>query len=494
MTDTPEITGEVLAGRAPEEPRRSLMRCERGTVTILMLLLCTFTYAMLAQPWNTGRAISARIEAQTAADSAAQSGAVWMARSLNSMAATNQASLQASSAHIVGESVYQGGFILAGRLGLKVAWHAKNAAKWTEKALSEAEQAAQWVSKSGALAEVPIIGEAWAAFCLAEAAFHAAKAIQYGEWAVQEVQAFLFCLDVLTKDLPRAKDHSHWSDLSDRLGSLSEHIDKLAAIPEAWQSALESESVETNPIRSQLTAIEDYYDCDIDLQMVRSGSNYEVPYEKNNILGVTGPLGLRLNADSQDKGSWGDDELGGWKHGPTFLVSCDNCFKKKGHDNVPGYLKNPNATATFRLLLIGNLVFEIPKLADRSYQLKGTGGGSPYSAADGLDRYTFIAVARKRTSNEASAQGPSSPLANLAPGVFGDSTEPPTSYSAAEVVNSADGVIHAMGLGFIPYPWILWTDWGWQWQARTTFADPYATKIEEMLSDFNSVSGELVVH
>ena len=203
---------------------RSFYRCERGTVTILLLFLLPFTYATLGMVWNTSRAATARIEAQTAADTAAYSSAVWMSRALNSTTASNMAALRAASAYTsyaVCDDVYP---VLTAMATAKALYHGFTAGKYAKQALQLDKRAAQSL-------EIPVVGEAIAAgLAIASGWF----------WylAAEEYIIFKTCCNVWD-DLDTFHKRYHDSDIPT---DLKNHLDTLGKIPEAWKSALESTS------------------------------------------------------------------------------------------------------------------------------------------------------------------------------------------------------------------------------------------------------------
>jgi hypothetical protein len=92
---------------------------------------------------------------------------------------------------------------------------------------------------------------------------------------------------------------------------------------------------------------------------------------------------------------------------------------------------------------------------------------SPHMPWVGWREYTVIAAARKRPDNSSSQQPPRKPLGFMAPGIF--STEAnPVAYAQAETFNGMDG---HLPWKVAPYPWRVWTTYGWQWAPRLTHGE-----------------------
>jgi hypothetical protein len=69
--------------------RRRPQRDERGVVLVIVILALALIAALIFYVFNMGQHVKNRVETQHAADSAAISGAGWVARSLNTVAANN---------------------------------------------------------------------------------------------------------------------------------------------------------------------------------------------------------------------------------------------------------------------------------------------------------------------------------------------------------------------------------------------------------------------
>ena len=78
-----------------------LHRCQRGNVTLLYLLFAIFLFVILALVWNTGRASTAALHAQMAADTSAYSAAVFTSRAVNIITGANMLILQNINASII---------------------------------------------------------------------------------------------------------------------------------------------------------------------------------------------------------------------------------------------------------------------------------------------------------------------------------------------------------------------------------------------------------
>ncbi len=81
-------------GAIPHEPRgRGAMLPasprQRGAIMVIALLALVLLACLVFFVFNVGRHVAARVETQNAADSAAMSGASWVARSFNTVAMNN---------------------------------------------------------------------------------------------------------------------------------------------------------------------------------------------------------------------------------------------------------------------------------------------------------------------------------------------------------------------------------------------------------------------
>jgi hypothetical protein len=84
--------------RDPGAHLKRLHRCRRGNVSLLVLFMGFVFYGLAAMVWNTGQVTSAKIEAQTAADAAAYSSAVWNSRAVNMTTGANMLILRNATA------------------------------------------------------------------------------------------------------------------------------------------------------------------------------------------------------------------------------------------------------------------------------------------------------------------------------------------------------------------------------------------------------------
>ncbi len=78
---------------------------DRGNIGVLLLMVMWALLGLMAMVWNTGDLASRRQNIQTAADSSAHAGALWPARTLNAMSASNMVITENASANSVYNAV-----------------------------------------------------------------------------------------------------------------------------------------------------------------------------------------------------------------------------------------------------------------------------------------------------------------------------------------------------------------------------------------------------
>lgn len=439
---------ELLAGEdsgldatSPARAAGELGGCERGSVGILVLFMGLLIFALAAMVWNTGEITTAKIEAQTAADSAAYSSAVWTSRGINIVAASNMQILRDASAATTAMTIGSSAWVWFG-------WALALVISDTITTVSAASALAAAIA-----ANVAALGTLTAGVVAAAAAL--ANAISQLVLSVKDLTLAITILSEIGWIQP-------FFDFAD----LYAHISDLFAYQEAWVREI------PQLIEIQRQQFEAYYDCDISL---RHGAGHgldsaaggaaqfpgmiRAPLRVGRADAVTLPFVLRYLYDAFAAGGWYSDErlksFSKVKPKPVFLAAG-------AVSAVAGLLKLDRSFHTLTSVQVPFLEFG-PEGVD----------ASTVSWPD----FTVVAVARKRTENTESLQKPRRPLGFMAADLFGPADDlRPTAYAAAETFNGVDGLLSSFTIGginvgqglFSPYPWRVWTDWGWQWTPRLT--------------------------
>ena len=226
---------------------RRLHCCRRGNISILVLLMGFVFYALAAMVWNTGKVTSAKIEAQTAADAAAYSSAVWTSRAMNVTTGTNMLILRHSTAITAAFSPILDTFMPP------IFW------------------AIQVVTDCASAFVPPFVGVAKCMATLAQVAWEAVN------WA-----AFLVMWGQGMAGLP----------------------DIIGNMIDLWTYQLDwVNNICPNAIEEQRAALEDYYDCDI--MLARGDGAYPIrpPLQRGNPLTYLIPYGARCYQES-----WASDD------------------------------------------------------------------------------------------------------------------------------------------------------------------------------------------
>lgn len=114
-----ERSGSDLVGVAATGALR-LHRSRKGNMSIFFIFMYLGFFTASAMVWNTGHTISASIHNQAAADAAAYNAAVWNARCVNQIVATNMLIMR----HVSAQTVYDclAMWSLTGAVGVPLAW------------------------------------------------------------------------------------------------------------------------------------------------------------------------------------------------------------------------------------------------------------------------------------------------------------------------------------------------------------------------------------
>jgi len=387
---------------------RNVHRCDRGSVSILVLFMGLVIFALASMVWNTGKITTSKIEAQTAADTAAYTSAVWTSRAVNMIAATNMHALRDASAIGVSTAViFEGAWILTFQTIFLVG---------------------------------TVIPQLTNPFTLASGL--AALAV----WLAEFVQWIIFVVETGWPVFPIID-----------IVNLSIHLTDILAYQSAWVAAV------PGLIETQRQQIEDYYDCDVSLRLGNGSSSISPPLHRGTPLTCLVPIGLRYVYDAFAEGSWFSDtkikttiKIGkakaGWLIGgllgavaaiPALGLSHHVLSTQPGFSpleigpNGLGFSINPSTWDDYSVIAVARkrnsnltskqvpdqpLTFMAPGLFTRSGDLRP----AAYSQAE-----TFNAI---------DGLLPTLKIGGVAP---------------LQLISAI-------------YPWRVWTDWGWQWQPRLT--------------------------
>ena len=421
-----EESGLDLATSVGGEAAR-LHSCQRGQISLLVLFMGLVFYALIALVWNTGEVTSAKMEAQTAADAAAYSSAVWTSRAMNVTAGTNMLILR----HLTAAEAAMAGWAVA--VGPWIDW-------------SKAINSACAAFGPGA----PIcIAAAWVAVIALEV---------LPRWVPFMLQWFDGFLRVTLPAAPGGQV-TYGQNVYGRIVELFLYQQAfIDAVPYA--------------IERQRLALEDYYDCEITLirgdgagLYTNGTSAIAPPLKRGNPLTISAPLVMRsyweLLGNKPDKQGKG----GSWYYqNPLKFMLVGNgqawwtrgvLASLAGHWTALGWFHHVPTTQ------IGPAEF------------------SPDMPWTGWEEFTVVAAARKRPDNSTSMQPPRQPLGFMAPGIFNRPVNP-VAYAQAETFNGMDG--HTiLPWKYSPVPWRVWTTYGWQWQPRLTHGAFFPALADDLL-------------
>jgi len=417
----PENAGEQLASQVgstePGVSESGLLRCERGSVSILVLFMGLVIFALAAMVWNTGEVTTAKIEAQTAADTAAYTSAVWTSRAVNLIAATNMHALRDASAlgmstAVITEIIGVTAFLVI--------------------------QAANAVSLIAGLVTAPA-GVALLANVIREF-----------------IQLFIFMFQ--TGFIPNGS-----YNLIKGIVDTTNHLQDLSAYQAAWIAAI------PGLIEAQRVQIEDYYDCDISLVQGNGSPSIRAPLKRGDQLTCLIPSTLRFMYDALPAGSWYADPLLKtlvlgrgrlvWLIATAAgAVVSDVALGENHHvlsTQVPvieigpfgaGFTVNPDTWKDYTVVAVA-----------RKRTSNETSQQLPREPLNFMAPGLFTRAEQLRPAAYAQAE-----TFNAVDGLF------PTL--------KVGGVAPLQVLSAI-YPWRVWTDWGWQWQPRLTHGNLLRTSV-----------------
>ncbi len=404
-TDAESGLGAPVAA-APTGAR--LHRCQRGNVSLLVLFMGLVFYTLTAMTWNTGELTSAKIEAQTAADSAAYTSAVWTSRAVNMIAATNPLALRdASAIGIATAALIEGIWVF----GFQTLYFIQNIVPLL----------------SGLPWTLPAIMPLLAAY-MADLVLWIDFVIDTG-WPVMPIYDMIV---------------------------LGFHLHDLVTYQGLWVSELPM------LIAAQEAQLEAYYDCDVQLRLGNGSPLISPPLHRGTPITCAVPLILRYLYDGLASGSWYQEDtlklmvigrgktgwLVGWAGGlltSTLALSFQHHVLKSQPQYSPlefgpygtGFITDPRTWADFTVVASARkrTSNESSKQLPR-YPLRFM---APGVFGDG-DEHRPVAYAQAETFN----------------GIDGlISTVNIGGFNLLQPVLSI-------------YPWRVWTDWGWQWQPRLT--------------------------
>ncbi len=432
-----ERSGFRVVGILGGEIRR-FHRAQRGVTSLLFLLLGFVFYAVAALVFNTGVATQARIQAQTAADTAAYSSAVWQARCVNTITGTNMLILRNGTAHMAASGV------LTASTMPWYYWY-----KWAKEKAEITAAAIATVAAAGCLVAYPIC---WAAEY--EAAYNPALAAWW---------AFLFATEIgphylpfVAAALPTATAKVATLAFLRRISTLYEH-------QEAWLVAT------PKAIEEQRKRIAEYYKCDIHLsQSVPHDLRNTAPWDKKKPTEILPPLKPASTV---------------YGRGTTIALLTGRFWVPPYHDSGwyhHKHIKKIKHGKGRRCFAVGALagqatVVGIYGAKHHTLTTSGLLEGSPSSLED-WKAFSVVAAARLNRSSRGRL---------MAPGIFSDPIAPGDvviAYAQAETYNGIDGrgqTIPVVGQILKAVPFRVWTSFGWQWQARLTWGDQLANALRD---------------
>ncbi len=383
-------------------------RCQRGNISLLVLFMGLVFYALAAMAWNTGEVTTAKIEAQTAADSAAYSSAVWTSRAINVVAATNAIALRDASALGVAAAVIFEGIWVIG---------------W---------DIFYFVSKV-----VPLFpGLPWSAPAIAALLAPLAQdLIQFGRF----VSATGWPVDPVADII-----------------KLGKHLNEIMRYQGEWIAVL------PGLIATQTAEIENYFDCDIKLLRGDGLDQIAPPLHPGSPVTCVVPITARFAYDSLMAESWYQDDIlklivigkgkTGWLIGSAlgYIGSVLGLgFSHHVLSSQPwysplefgpygtGFTTGPETWAQFTVV------------ASAQKRTSNVASGQ-------LPRFPLRFMAPGIFDD----QGPLQPVAYAQAETYNGIDG---LISTVEVLG-----VRPLQLVFSIYPWRVWTDWGWQWQPRLT--------------------------
>ncbi|MFT5289082.1 MAG: hypothetical protein ACI82F_001141 [Planctomycetota bacterium] len=394
----------LVAG--PRFAQRRLRRCQRGNVSLLILFMGLVFYALAAMTWNTGELTASKIEAQTAADSAAYSSVVWTGRAVNMVTATNMHVMRdASALGTAGAVLFEGAWVLVNDLIFlfgTVIPQLTNPFTLATGLISLAIFTAEFVL--------------WAKF-VAETG-----------WPVNPI------LDGI---------------------DLVSHMSELLDYQQAWVAAV------PGLVADQKTQIQDYYDCDLNLHMGNGSTSIQAPLHRGNQLTCLIPMTIRFAYDALASDSWYDDPgikamiIGKGRTG--WLIGA-----------ALGYVGGLAAFGQTHHVLSSQPLYSPLEFGPYGTGLSSSSTWADYSVVASAQKRTTNAASAQypRFPLRFLAPGLFDDPDPMRPVAYSQAETFNGIDGLLSTVNI--GGFNALQSVVSLYPWRVWTDWGWQWQPRLT--------------------------
>lgn len=405
-----ERAGATLPSGTADAGRR-LHRCQRGNVSLLVLFMGLVFYALAALAWNTGEITSAKIETQTAADSAAYSSAVWTSRAVNIVVATNMLALRDASA-----------------MGVAVA------------ALFEGAWVFGWQTYFFVQNIVPL---------LSGLPFTLPALLPLLAVYLQDLGQWIHFVIITRWPVYPIKD----------IVELGIHLSELLRYQQEWVDVLPA------VIAEQEAQLEAYYDCDLELVMGNGQSDITAPLHRGTQLTCLIPMTARFAYDALPKGSWYADPI---------LKAIVIGKGKKGWliGSLLGYLSGWTTLGQTHHVLSSQPRYSPLEFGTYGTGIKpGPHTWEDFTvvarAQKRLENRDSLQAPRYPLGFMAPGIfGDADPLRPVA------YAQAETFNGIDGLVSTANIAGFNVLQPFLSlYPWRVWTDWGWQWQPRLTYGD-----------------------
>jgi len=236
-------------------------------------------------------------------------------------------------------------------------------------------------------------------------------------------------------------------------------IGELWRYEDAWVKAT------PKAIEAQRKLLEKYYNCKIHLTRPGDRGTITPPLERGNFLSLLTTLTMRF-----------------------WVFKHDNKWPKEGNFKT---IKKGKAEQSWNIGA-GLATVLMPAVHGTEHYILPTQWGPLESGPTSLDDWKDFTVVATAVTEDASRG------ALVMPGIFGDPITPGDgviAYAQAETYNGIDGRLQQIGLS-LPYPFRVWTTWGWQWQPRLTRGDQLRNALQgdpelrAIFSRINVTSGD----
>lgn len=211
-------------------------------------------------------------------------------------------------------------------------------------------------------------------------------------------------------------------------------------IKELWRYEKAWVNATPGAIESQRKLLEEYYNCKIHFTRPGSTGQIKPPLEVGDFLSLGAVLAMRF-----------------------WVFKHDNTWPKEGNFDIINRGK-ANQSWNIGAGLASGLM---PIVHGEQHYVLPTQQGPLEFGPTSLDDWKDFTVIATAVTEDASAG------ALAMPGIFSDPITPGDgviAYAQAETYNGIDGRLNQIGFS-LPYPFRVWTTWGWQWQPRLTRGD-----------------------